>query len=280
MNPWIGLLLSALGALIPALLLYPFFHWLYRKSLARHPTKKLVAILLSLSLGIYSLFCAYLCFSDYVGYAMEIVLPKGEALLLAAAFLLAAVWLSGVSKKGMDVFSLVCFAAVCGCVLLLFAFGMRHYRWEYLSSSVPKSMQGILHPIPTLLKDSLLPLLPLAAYFALTVPRRGGRMLVTGTTIGYAVLLLCILQTLLTFGAKYAAQPPYPYSFAVRVISIGPYFFRLEGFSYFTEYIACLVRTSICLALPARLLGRFSPRFGRFLPPVAATVIFLRYAFF
>ena len=89
-----------------------------------------------------------------------------------------------------------------------------------------------------------------------------------GTVIGCAILFLCVVQTILTFGTTYAAQLDYPYSFAVRILSVGQYFFRLEGFSYLLDYLTCLVRASVALSVSKRLLGRFLPRLSRNLPLV------------
>lgn len=279
-HPWLGLLLSATGALLSVTLLCPFFRWLLRGGLCHRPIKRKVAGAVALLLGGYSLFCAYTVFSDYVVYAMEAVLPEGRRLILAALFLFVATWLSATSRRGIDLASLVCFVGVFFCIFLLFVFGARHYRPEYLFDSFRNVSFESFKTAPGLLWEALLPLIPLSAYVSLSVPKKGGRMLAVGTALGYAMLLLCVLQTLCTFGAYYAAEQAYPYSYAVRVISIGPYFFRLEGFSYLTEFTSCLIRTSICLALPARLLGRFFPRIGRLVPPVVAAMIFLRFVFF
>ena len=119
----------------------------------------------------------------------------------------------------------------------------------------------------SLWRETLLPLVLLSAYFALVLPRRGERALVIGTAAGCGILALCVLQTLLTFGPALAARYAYPYAWAVRIISVGPYFFRLEGFSYLPDYLACLTRSALSLAVIRRLWGRFFPRKTRAVRP-------------
>ncbi len=279
-NPWIGFLLSVVGALAFACLVYPAFVWLYRGSLCRRPIKRILAISIAVSLGAYSIFCAYRAVADYVTYALEMVLPKGVGWMLAAILLLAAVCLSRVPKKGIEVFSLLCFVGVAACVGILFAFGARHYRWNYFLEALPRTAEGTMASLFDLFKSLFLPMLPLVAYFSLTVPQKGKRILLTGAAIGYTLLFLCVLQTVCTFGIGYAAETPYPYSYAVRVISIGPYFFRLEGLSYFVQYITCLMRVALCLALTVRLGGRLFPRVGKFISPIFAGLIFAAFLFF
>ena len=225
-------------------------------------------------LGIYALFCAYRSCEDYLNFAMEMILPGSNRILLGFLFLICAVWLAHISEKGVDSFSLVCFAAVLISVLALFAFGVPHFRAEYFKIRMPNGVAELADSLPALWRESLLPLTVLSGYFALVVPRKGEHALAVGTAIGCGVLLLCVVQTLLTFGAAYAAELPYPYSFSVRIISVGQYFFRLEGFSYLLDYTACMLRTAICLATARRLLGRFSYRLGRFLPSAAAVLMF------
>ena len=267
-------LLSVVGALIPAFLLYPLFRKILRRRLSGHGLRMAAAVVLALLLGAYALFCVYRSCEDYLNFAMELILPGSNRILLALVFLVCAVWLSRVPEKGMDSFSLVCFVCVLVSVITLFCFGIPHFRTEYFKVRLPEGISELTGSLPVLLRESLFPLTVLSGYFALVVPRKGERALAGGTAIGCGILLLCVLQTLLTFGASYAAELQYPYSFAVRIISVGQYFFRLEGFSYLLDYTACMVRAAVCFAVARRLLGRFSHRLARFLPPVAALAMF------
>ena len=267
-------LLSAVGALIPALCLYPLFCRLLRRRLSGRRGRLCLAAALALPLGAYALFCVWRSCGDYLNFASGLILPDSGRLLLALGFLGCVVWLSRVSGQGLDAFSLVCFVCVLACVLALFCFGIPHFRPEYFGVRLPGSAAELAGSLPVLLWESFLPLAVLSGYFALAAPRRGERALSGGTAVGCGILLLCVLQTLLTFGASYAAELRYPYSFAVRILSVGQYFFRLEGFSYLLDYAACLLRAAVCLAAARRLLGRFFPRLARWLPPAAGAVIF------
>ena len=268
-------LLFALCALLPALFFYPLFKKLYRGAISRHGGKRMIAIPVSCALFVYALYGAWQAFSDYIGYAADLVLTARHEWLLAAAFLVLAAILAQTRKKGLDVFALLSVFAAVLCVLILFLFGIPNFRAEFLSLRVTSLRPVAADSLSSLLEESFLPLLLLSAYFALTLGRHGGKALVLGAGVGYGLLLVCVLQTLFTFGADYAGSLPYPYAYAVRVISIGPYFFRLEGFSYWLDYTACLLRVSVFLAVAKRLFCRFLPRVGRYFPSFAALLLFI-----
>lgn len=266
--PWRGggrempalFLLSAVGALIPAVLVYPLLRRLFRKPLSASRARRWLAVPVAILLGLCAILTAADCMRDYLSFAFETILPGGGKWLLCLLFLGCAVWLSGVGDRGIDIFALLGFCALAVCVVGLFLFGIPDYRPENLSLRLPEAPAAFLPMLFSLWRETFLPLCLLSAYFALVLPRRGEGALVVGTAAGCGILFLCVLQTLLTFGAELAATYPYPYAWAARIISVGPYFFRLEGFSYLPDYLACLMRSALCLAVARRLWRRFFPR--------------------
>ncbi len=262
-------LLSVVGSLIPAFLLYPVFRWVWRKPLSRRRGRRLAVGVLSVLFGAYALYCAFRSCADYVRFSMDLILPMGSRWLLLVLFVICAVWLSRLPDRGMDSFSLLAFLGAICCVVFLFLVGLPRFELEHVTVNPFLWEWGSFGSILTLWGESLLPLSILALYFALVVPKGGVRSLAVGTAIGCVILFLCVAQAILTFGATYAAQLDYPYSYSVRILSIGQYFFRLEGFSYLLDYLTCLIRASVGLAVAKRLLGRFSPRLSQYLPLVA-----------
>lgn len=266
-------LLSVVGALLPAFLLYPVFRRIWRKPVGKKKSRLFGVALLSVLFAVYALYCAWRSCADYVDFSVELVLPRGNRFLLTALFLACAVGLSRLTDKGMDSFSLLAFIGVVLCAVFLFVVGIPHFQITHLRADLFVWDVSVLESVPTLWKESLLPLTVLSLYFALTVPRGGERSLALGTGIGCVILFLCVLQAILTFGTAYAAQLTYPYSYATRILSVGQYFFRLEGFSYLLDYASCLLRCAVSLALAKRLLGRFAPRIAHGLPICVGVIL-------
>lgn len=265
---------SVVGSLIPAFLLYPLFRSVWRKPLSQNRGRRWGVGALSVTLGAYALYCAVRCCADYVGFSMKLIIPQGSRFFLIAIFLSCAVWIASLSERGLDSFSLLAFVGLTLCVILLFSAGFQHFRWEYARADLFAWDTAILKSVPTLWKESLLPLTVLSLYLALTVPKGGEPALALGTGIGCVLLFLCVMQGILTFGTAYAAELEHPYSYAVRILSVGQYFFRLEGFSYLVDYLSCLIRCAVCLAVVKRLAARFAPRLSRRVPILCGVLIF------
>lgn len=68
-------LLSVVGSLIPAFLLYPVFRWVWRKPLSRRRGRRLAVGVLSVLFGAYALYCAFRSCADYVRFSMDLILP-------------------------------------------------------------------------------------------------------------------------------------------------------------------------------------------------------------
>ena len=258
--------LSGIGALLPACLLYPCFRRLFCAPLGRSGLRLTVAAVSAVAIGGYALYVAWHCAKDYIAYAGEMILMERQNLLFGLGFLLCAVLLSRLPRHGIDAFALIAATAVIFSVLLLFLFGISQYHTEYLSWRLPATFAELAGDTLPLWRETVLPLVILSAYLALSNPRRGEKSLVLGTLLGYAALFLCVLQTLLTFGAGFSSGLSYPYSHAVRVVSFGQYFFRPEIFSYGLDFAACLVRAAVCLATVKRLVGRFFPHLSSYVP--------------
>jgi hypothetical protein len=266
-------LLSMGVSLAATLLLYPVMRYLYRGKLSKKG-KHFAETLVAAVLGGYAFLCTYRACDDYLSYAMEMILPSGSRLLLAAIFLLAVALLASLDAKALDSFSLLCFLLIASSVFILFAFGIPHFRWEYVRLEIPKESDVLKRSLAVFSRDVLFPSALLSAYFALAIPQKRKGSLTVGMLLGYGLLLLCVLQTLLCFGSDYTASLPYPYSFSVKILSVGPYFFRPEGISYPTDLLACLLRGGVCLSVARRLLGRFCSRLSRYLPTVCAFLLF------
>ena len=266
--------LSAAVSVITVTVLYSLFRWLFRNPLSGCTARRTFVAILSVLLGAYAIFCAWRGCGDYVNFTIQLVLPKGSRVFLTAVFLICAGWLSSLSSRGMDSFSILSFLGISVCILLLFFAGMRYYRWNDAVADLLQWDFDVFGILPTLWSRSVFPLSLLALYFALTVPADGKKALATGTGVGCVLSFFCVAQSVLTFGAAYAAELAHPYAYAVRILSVGQYFFRLEGIAYLVDYLSCLTRSAVCLATVGRLARRFVPRVGKQVSLIVCVALF------
>ncbi len=268
---------SAIAAVCAVALVYPAAGKLLRAPFRKRIPRMIAAGVFCAAVSAVSLFCAARCASDLLAFFGETLLPRGTEVPFSALFLAAAVCLARAPRRSTDGFALIVFFASCVAVAVLFLRGAPQFRAEY--GAVDFSVfSGADVLSGTLWAEVLLPMAPLAVYFGVTTPRRKGKSVrspVFGTLAGVGILLVCVLQTLLTFGAEYAAALSYPYSRAVRVVSVGQYAFRPEILSYLLDYSACLFRTAVCFASVRRLFGRFLPRAAKWVPALLGLGVFI-----
>ena len=274
----VSFLLSAVAAVGAVFAGYPLARWLFRRPLHRKTWRMILAGAVAAIIGGTAWFCAAQSTEDVLRFMQDTLLPRGTSVAFVVLFLASAVLLARVSRRGLDLFSLIAFFSATFAVFVLFLQGIPQFRSEYGTLEIPTS-GAIVLSLKTLLPKTVLPMIPLVAYCALSAPspkgNRNARPLAVGVLAGFSLMLLCVLQTLLTFGAPHAATLTYPYSRAVRVVSVGQYAFRPEIISYVLDYAASLIRTAVCFACMRRLLGRFLPRMGRLIPIFAAVAVFL-----
>lgn len=274
----VSFLLSGIAAIVASLAVYAIARFFFRRQLHGNLPRILSAVGFAVVTGAVAWCCAARSAGDTVQFMKDLLLPSGTAIPFSVLFLLAAVLLARIPRRGIDLFALLGYVAVTVAVGVLFLRGTPQFRTEYGKFEIP-TLGAVGKSLVRLLSETVLPMLPLAVYLALSAPaprqNSVSRPLAVGVVAGFGLMFLCALQTLLTFGAPYAATLSYPYLRAVRVVSVGQYAFRPELISYVLDYVATLVRTAICLACLRRLIGRFLPRVGRPVPIVGAIGIFI-----
>ena len=274
----VSFLLSAVVALLFGLGSSFFAAWLFRRSFGKKRFRAVLCALISIPVCVLALFSAVKASRDLLSFFEQTLLPPTTGVFFAALFLVVSALLSRGPRRGMDVFALIAFFAILLSVTVLFLLGIPQFQTEYGRVDLPNA-KTILGSIPPVFSEFALPMFPLGVYLALAKPgagkSRSQKPLALGVLAGGGIMLLCILQTLLTFGADYAASLEYPYSAAVRVVSVGAYAFRPELFSYLLDFSACLVRVAVCFSCVKFIVGRFLPRCRNWIPPLAALLVFV-----
>ena len=280
----ISFLLSSVTALLFGLGSSFFAVRFFRRPLWKKEKLRMVlCVLLAAAVCALAFLFAVRATRDLRSFFEGTLLPHGTGLVFAALFLAVCAWLSRGPRRGMDVFALIAFFSALAAVGVLFLLSIPQFHAEYGNIELP-SAKAVGASVFPAFAEFALPMFPLGVYLALAKPGRGKmrpqRPLAAGILTGGAMMLLCVLQTLLTFGESYAASLQYPYSAAVRVVSVGAYAFRPELFSYLLDFSACLVRVSVCFSCLKFSVGRFLPRFRNRVPLLAALFAFVALCIF
>lgn len=195
---------------------------------------------------------AAVSFGQFVDFVGEVVLPVGSRWFIALVLFGTAAFFCTRRGTALPKFALPAFVLTAGLVLLFFAMSFSELRLENISlMRLPRLMGIVNQAVPYLLRV-FLPTLTLYIYVALDSHSR--RAAIGGTVAGGAVLGLCLANALLLFGARLSAELDYPYASAIGTVTIGELFTRMDGFSYFIYFAACIVKLSVCVAVVSQLI--------------------------
>ena len=173
------------------------------------------------------------------------------------------------ASKGVRVikkYSLVAFAVVLICTLLIFGFSIPSAELSNLSEiSLGKFSAADTGMI---FAEVFAPLLIALIYFSAERKKRRLKHRTSlcaplGLLIGVALLSVCFFNVVLLLG-NYAAAERYPYFSAAGAVSAGRLFLRIEGAAYFIYLAAVTVRGGVSVATAAALLTGFREESRRY----------------
>lgn len=250
-----------IAALLGALSLFAAFWGAKSIFLAERKT-----VISKLTYGVAALFGVLLCgvvlfnSAKEVGrFAANVMGIRAPYKVLCISFLGFCALLASKGRRVIKKYSLVAFAVVLICILLILAF------------SIPSAELSNLREIPLrkfrtadtgmILAEMFAPLLIALIYFSAESKKKRSENKASlsaplGLAIGVAILFVCFFNVVLLLG-NYAAAEVYPYFSAAGAVSAGRLFLRIEGAAYFMYFAAVSVRGALCAATAAAVLSGF-----------------------
>ncbi len=268
-----ALLLSVTGAIASATLMTLFFARMFRRLFGGGRRRVLPLVLLTVILSAYAISTAAEACNDWLRLCMELILPGERRWPIAFFLMLCVLAASRLSGRGLRAFALLISAVVISLSVFLFFLGLSVFQLERLPE-IRFSIDG-LSALPSLLLELALPMSALAAWCAAEPNGGTCRGVAIGALVGGGLLILSVSQALLTLGVSYAAELPYPYTFSVRILSVGQYFFRMEGAFYLCSFLTCAFRAAVCLSLVKRLVDATLPRWRSAASAVSALLLLI-----
>lgn len=219
-------------------------------------SKKLLLAILYIAVAVFALFCAGDTFYDFGKFAGEVLLPDTSRFIIFSVFLLAIAFFCSRRQEDSLKFFLLCFI-FCLALIIFFFFATAHnYSPRNIFIFRLPSLKTFISGAKPYLSELLFPSLLLPVYQVLVFKKSRKTALFCGATSGFIILGLCILSSLLLFGADFAGRLDYPYAAAVSTITVGRLFTRMDGFSYFIYFSASLCKITVCVFIIKSCLKR------------------------
>ena len=206
--------------------------------------------------ALFSLWCAADTFYDFISFISRIILPRTSPFLVTVVFLLLTVFFITRSKEATLKFSLLCFWGIAAVIVFFFIASVRDYNLQNIFIfSLPDLRQLYKQTTPYTI-NPLLPCLLLCVYNAVAFKKSRLKATALGIAVGYTLLGLCVLGSVLLFGPYTAGRLEFPYSAAVSTVTLGSLFTRMDGISYLLYFACALIRITVCGYIIAEM-GKF-----------------------
>lgn len=211
--------------------------------------KKALLIIIYFLTAAACFFFAVSAFVDFSLFVSELILkdlPKAIAFLV---FLLIVVFFALRRQEDFLKFSLLAFTFTALIVAFFFLASLSDYSLDSIFIYTLPDFKAFFPQIKEYLFNPVFSVLLVAVYEVCVFKRVRKSVSLWGVALGFLLLGLCILNSVLLFGTHLAAILDYPYASAISTVTIGRLFTRLDGFSYFVYFAACITRITVCLFL-------------------------------
>ncbi|MGN0451272.1 MAG: GerAB/ArcD/ProY family transporter [Acutalibacteraceae bacterium] len=241
----LGFLVAALAAVALYFAALPLAN---RPFVGKGRGRLLLAPLL-LAAAVYAFYNAGAAFISYTDFVNRVLLPETPRFLIAALFILIAAYLSSRRQEVILKLSLIFIAAAAVTALLFFLLSVKDYNVENIAiEKLPDLRELFSGAKPYLLRVSL-PALLIPVYTALFTGEKRVSAPFFGLLTGLSIIALCLIESLLLFGAPFAKRLPFPLASAVSTVTVGQLFSRMDGIVYCLFFAAALIKTAVCMKL-------------------------------
>ena len=252
----LGYIITCVLSLCLFLLLIPAFNLLFCEKEGDNLPRKIIKLsvfALSFAVALYYSAEAFLSFAEL---AAKLMLPKTPKLITCFFFLISVVFFATRREEDLLKFSLLAGGLIGVLIIFFFIASISAFDLNRIFIFSAKSLEPALRQTPPYIKECLPPCLLLGVYQTCVFGRVQKSASFWGIIIGFILLWLCILNSVLIFGVPLSARLSYPYASAVSTVSVGRLFTRLDGFAYFIYYISSLTKITVCIFICCALLKK------------------------
>lgn len=218
--------------------------------------KKILLTIIYLFTAVLAVLYAAETFLSFISFASTLLLksyPKWVAVLI---FLAVIAFFLLRRQEDFLKFTLLAFCFTAAVIVFFFIASVKNLNFNNIVILNIPNFKELLPQIKTYALNPVLPTLLMAVYGNIVFKKARPKDTFWGLGIGFTLLAMCILNSVLLFGAHFAAALDYPYASAVSTVTIGRLFTRLDGFSYFVYFASALAKIIVCLFITRSMLEK------------------------
>lgn len=197
----------------------------------------------------YAFYNAAVTFIRYTDFVDKILLPKTSKFLIAAVFILCVLYLSTRRQEVILKLSLIAVFAAVIAIVVFFLLSAKDFKSENIDFYGFPSLRGLFDSAKPYFINVALPALLIPVYSTLFTGKSRAGAPFLGLITGLALTLLCLLESLLLFGAPLAEKLDFPLAAAVSTVTVGSLFTRMDGIAYCLFFVLALIKTAVCMKL-------------------------------
>lgn len=244
-----GYLFTVLASLLLYTILLPLINCIFDEK-RQGFLKKII----TLSVCVFSLFCAAETFKEFISFTSKILLPNTKIYISVIIFVLISVYFLVKRQEDILKFNLLSFAFVAIAMIFFLFATLKSFNLRNIFIFSFPSFKTLYNQSMPYFKTFLFPSLLLPVWQALVFKKSRPATAFLGLAVGTVSLGVAILCSVLLFGPTLSGRLDFPYASAISTITVGRLFTRLDGFSYFI-YLACaLSKITTCLFVVKALL--------------------------
>ncbi len=255
---FLGYILAAAAAFLLYFCLIPLINKLYRadNTSALKTYKKILLAVFYFLTAVFSLWYGVEAFANFTAFASALLLQDFSNWVPVLIFLFTVIFFTSRRQEDFLKFTLLAFCFAAAVIIFFFIASLGNFKFDnIIILNVPK-LSEIYPQFKEYFFNPLLPTLLIGIYEACVFEKVRPKATFWGLGLGFILLGMCILNSVLLFGPRLAAILDYPYASAVSTVTIGRLFTRLDGFSYFVYFAAGLTKICVCLFLVWAMLKK------------------------
>lgn len=272
----LGFIFAILCSLLLLLIICPLIERIFdaSESLKKGVAREVVIVF-------YALICVIIlidtgkAFKDLSDFASKEIIPNTPKLIISIALALT-VFYTAIQRDGV-ILKLSVFAFFIVGVISLFFFILSAPRFKFQNIVLLQMPEAgeVYSQVKPYIVNVLLCCVPALIYQKILFGKIENVFTVTGVLIGFTVIGICLMNSLLLFGVKAAVNTDFSYAASISTVTIGKLFTRMDGFSYFLFFASCLIKITIGIMTVKKLIEKMGLKSAKIIVAVLTAGVFL-----